>query len=34
MRNTVLQVGMLAQERGDVGERADGDEGYWLRRGP
>jgi hypothetical protein len=31
MRNLVFQVGMLAQERGDVGERADRDEGYWLR---
>src|SRR5918997_4070220 len=34
MRNAVLKVRMLAQERGDVGERADGYEGDWLRRAP
>jgi hypothetical protein len=33
-RDAVLQVGMFAQERGDVGERADRHEGDGLRRGP
>src|SRR5688500_9971386 len=32
MRDAVPKVRMLAQERGDVGERADGYEGDWLRR--
>src|ERR671913_789598 len=34
MRDAVPKVRMLAQERGDVGERADGYEVDWLRGAP